>query len=84
MLSSRSPEARGLVSDAGAWSTFKLQRQELRVSPSRLRFSETTGVAILTILVQHYKIEPNPKFSGEPFERLKDRYSQGKLVLTLT
>ena len=49
-----------------------------------IRFSETTGVAILTILVQRYKIEPNPKFSGEPFERLKDRYSQGKVVLTLT
>ena len=82
MLSSRSPEARGLVSDAGASSTFNAK--SLRVSPSRFRFSETTGVAILTILVQHYKIEPNPKFSSEPFERLKDRYSQGKLVLTLT
>ena len=82
MLSSRSPEARGLVSDAGASSTFNVKN--LRVSPSRFSFSETTGLAILTILVQHYKIEPNPKFSGEPFERLKDRYSQGKLVLTLT
>ena len=82
MHSSRSPEARGLVSDAGASSTFNIK--SLRVSTSRFRFSETTGVAILTILVQRYKIEPNPKFSCEPFERLKDRYSQGKVVLTLT
>ena len=82
MLSSRSPEARGPVLDAGASSSFNAK--SFRVSPSRFRFSETTGVAILTILVQRYKIEPNPKFSGEPFERLKDRYSQGKVVLTLT
>jgi hypothetical protein len=82
MLSSRSPEVRELASDAGKISD--LQYRGLGVSLSRFRFSETTVVAILTILVQRYKIEPNPKLSGEPFERLKDRYSQGKVVLTLT
>ena len=48
------------------------------------RFFEATGLAVLTVLIQHYKIEPHPEFSGEPFERLKDRYSQAKEILTLT
>ena len=48
------------------------------------RFFETTGLAVLTVLIQHDKIEPHPEFSGEPFERLKDRYSQAKEILTLT
>ena len=61
-----------------------LQSQAIVISLSRFRFFETTGLAILTILIQHYKVEPHPKFAGEPFGRLKDRYSQGKAVLTLT
>ncbi|KAF9780761.1 hypothetical protein BJ322DRAFT_1023491 [Thelephora terrestris] len=41
------------------------------------------SLATLTILIQHFKVESHPKFSGEPFEKLKERYSQGKSILTL-
>ena len=51
--------------------------------PSRYRFFEATGLAILTVLVQHYKVEPHPKFFGESFERLKEKYSQGSILTTL-
>lgn len=47
------------------------------------RFFETTGLAILTMLIQHYKVEPHPKFAGESFEQLKERYSQNILMVTL-
>ncbi|KAF9643013.1 cytochrome P450 [Thelephora ganbajun] len=47
-------------------------------------FFETTGLAILTTLIQHYRVEPHPKFAGEPFGRLKERYSQARGMLTLT
>lgn len=48
------------------------------------RFFEATGLAILTILIQHYKVEPHPKFAGESFRRLKERYSQASMRITLT
>lgn len=48
------------------------------------RFFETTGLAILTIIIQHYKVEPHPKFSGETFAQLKERYSQAGGIVTLT
>jgi len=39
---------------------------------------------MLTTLIQRYKVEPHPKFAGESFEQLKERYSQAKMMLTLT
>jgi hypothetical protein len=48
------------------------------------RFFEKTGLAMLTTFIQHYRIEPHPKFAGESFEQLKERYSQAKGMLTLT
>jgi len=50
----------------------------------RYRFFETTGLAMLTTLIQHYRVEPHPKFAGLSFEQLKDRYSQAKGMLSLT
>jgi hypothetical protein len=41
-------------------------------------------LAILTILIQHYKVEIHPKFAGESFEKLKEMYSQGAGMVTLT
>ena len=49
-----------------------------------LRFFEKTGLAMLTTLIQHYRVETHPKFAGESFEQLKERYSQAKGMLTLT
>jgi hypothetical protein len=50
----------------------------------KFRFFEKTVLAILTTLIQHYRVEPHPKFAGESFEQLKERYSQAKGMLTLT
>jgi len=47
-------------------------------------FFETTGLAILTMLIEHYRVETHPKFAGETFEQLKERYSQNILMVTLT
>jgi len=38
---------------------------------------------MLTSLIQRYKVEPHPKFAGESFEQLKERYSQASEMLTL-
>lgn len=43
-----------------------------------------TSLGMLTTLIQRYKVEPHPKFAGESFEQLKERYSQAKGMLTLT
>ena len=51
---------------------------------SEFRFFETTGLAIITTLIQHHKVEPHPKFAGESFEQFKERYSQANGVVTLT
>jgi hypothetical protein len=53
------------------------------ISPFRSRFFETTGLAMLTTLIQRYRVEPHPKFAGEPFEQLKERYSQANGKVTL-
>ena len=50
----------------------------------KFRFFETTGLGVLATLIQHYKVEPHPKFAGESFEQLKERYSKAALILTLT
>ena len=50
---------------------------------TKSRFFETSSLAIVTILIQHFKIEPHPKFSGESFEALKERYSQAKSMMML-
>ena len=52
--------------------------------PPKFRFSETTAFGMLTTLIQRYKVEPHPKFAREPFEQLKERYSQATGMLTLT
>ena len=39
---------------------------------------------MLATLIQYYRVEPHPKFVGEPFEKLKERYSQATGMLTLT
>lgn len=39
---------------------------------------------MLTTLIQRYRVEPHPKFAGEPFEQLRERYSQAEEMLTLT
>jgi len=41
-------------------------------------------LGMLTTLVQRYKIEPHPKFAGESFGQLKERYSEATGRLTLT
>ena len=49
----------------------------------KFSFFETTACGVLTTLVQRYKVEPHPKFAGESFEQLKERYSQATGLLTL-
>jgi len=46
-------------------------------------FFETTGFAMLATLIQRYRVEPHPKFAGESFEQLKERYSQITQRVTL-
>ena len=53
------------------------------VLPFTSRFFEAMGLAALTTLIQHYKVEPHPKLAGEPFERLKEIYSEAKWTLSL-
>ena len=45
-------------------------------SPFQFRFFEAAGLAMLATLIQRYKVEPHPKFAGESFEKLKERYSE--------
>ncbi|KAI0940039.1 hypothetical protein AcV5_001254 [Taiwanofungus camphoratus] len=49
------------------------------------RFSETEGVAILTYLVAHYRIDvkEEPQFAGETFEERKERLLACKTAITL-
>ena len=42
-----------------------------------------TSLGMLTTLIQRYKVETHPKFAGESFEQLKERYSQAQGMLTL-
>jgi len=55
-----------------------------RLTVQKLRFFETTASCMLAILIQRYKVVPHPKFAGESFEQLKERYSQAKAVIALT
>ncbi|KAF9469453.1 cytochrome P450 [Collybia nuda] len=50
------------------------------------RFSETEGIAVLTMLVSRYKIEvkEDPRFANETFEARRDRILACKAGLTLT
>lgn len=50
------------------------------------RFSETEGIAVLTMLVSRYKIEvkEEPQFASETFEAKRDRVLACKAGLTLT
>lgn len=81
-LLSRSLAAQGLAWVAGKPLTF--QPTGYPSLPFHFRFFEATALAMLTIFIQHYKVEPHPKFAGESFEQLKERYSQSKSVVTVT
>jgi hypothetical protein len=81
-LFSRSPPARGDASDAG--NPFSIQSDAEAFTVPKSRFFEKTGLAMLTTFIQHYRVEPHPKFAGESFERLKERYSDGTNRLALT
>ncbi|KAF9481511.1 cytochrome P450 [Pholiota conissans] len=50
------------------------------------KFFETEGIAILTMLVSHYKItvKGDPKFAGETFEQRKERVLACRAGLTVT
>ena len=48
-------------------------------SSFQFRFFEAAGLAMLATLIQRYKVEPHPKFAGESFEKLKERYSENDL-----
>jgi len=82
MLSSPSPAVRGRASGVG--EPFASQSRNRSGSLFQFRFFETTGLATLTTLIQQYRIEPHPKFAGESFEQLRERYSEAKEMLTLT
>jgi len=75
--------ARGGVSGAGNLHPLSNPKLEASYRPE-FRFFETTGLAILTALIQRYRVEVHPRFAGESFEKLKERYSQAKGGLTLT
>ena len=60
--------------------TFKFQSH---ASLFQFRFFETAGLATIATLIQRYKVEPHPKFAGEPFEKLKERYSENNIVVAL-
>ena len=81
MLSSRSPEELERASVAG--KPLVPQLPSRGALPFQSRFFETTGFAMLTTLIQRYRVEPHPKFAGESFEQLKERYSQIKQRVTL-
>ena len=38
---------------------------------------------MITSLIQRYKVEIHPKFAGESFEQIKERYSQASGLVTL-
>ena len=71
MRLSRSPWVQGLASVAGALLASKISWAD--VSDQPYRFFETSSLTMLTILIQHFKVEPHPKFSGESFDRLKEK-----------
>ena len=50
------------------------------------RFSETEGIAIITMLVSRYKIEikEEPEFASETFEERYARITRFKSLLTTT
>ena len=80
---SRSLGARGRASDAG--NSPLPHWFQIGVSYSLgFRFFEMTSLGMLTMLIQRYKVQPHPKFAGESFEQLKERYSQARVMLTLT
>ena len=39
---------------------------------------------MLTSLIQRYRVEPHPKFAGESFEQLKERYSRIREIVTIS
>ena len=81
--SCRSLGVLGRASAVGEQLSFGSKTDVLADRPD-FRFFETTGLAILTMLIQHYRVETHPKFAGESFEQLKERYSQNILMVTLT
>lgn len=49
------------------------------------RFSETEGVAILTYMIKHFRVEvlEEPQYAGETFEQRKKRLLRCRTALTL-
>ena len=49
------------------------------------RFSETEGVAILTYIIKHYRVDvlEEPQYAGETFEERKARLLKCKSAITL-
>ena len=84
MRSSRSLGALGRASVARKLFYLAIPKLRRDLTAPIFRFFETTGLAILTMLIQHYRVEPHPKFAGESFEQLKERYTQNILMVTLT
>ena len=84
-LSSRFLGVQGLASVVGELFMFWVPDWRILpfVLPFTSRFFEAMGLAALTTLIQHYKVEPHPKLAGEPFERLKEIYSEAKWALSL-
>jgi hypothetical protein len=76
---------------AGARACLGRRCEELRLLEIRglitsLRFFETEGIAIMTMLVSRYKIEvkEEPRFSGETFEERYARITAFEQGLTTT
>ena len=81
-LLSRSLRVGGRASVAGNSLSSNPKPKHLTVP--KFRFFEMTALGMLTTLIQRYKVEPHPKFAGESFEQLKERYSQAEGMVTLT
>ena len=79
---SRSLGAQGHASGAGNALTRTIRRPKC-LTVSKFRFFETTGLAVLTTLIQHYRVETHPKFAGESLGQLKERYYKVRVMLTL-
>ena len=83
-LLSRFLVVQGLASVVGEFSIFRVPGwRDLQFFVLASRFFETTGLAALTTLIQHYKVELHPEFAEELCEQLKEMYSQATSALTL-
>ena len=58
----------------------------IRSAHHHLRFFETEGIAILTMLMSQYRVEvkEDPKYAGETFEQRKHRLLDCRFTLSTT